>query len=46
VFGGLAFAAATSKRRDLAIKWGSVIGFSIGSVLYFVSLLVQLTSDI
>lgn len=41
---GLGFAAATSKRRDVAIKWGSVIGFVIGSALYFISLLIQVIS--
>lgn len=46
VLAGLAFAAATPARRDLAIKWGSVIGFYIGSALYFISLLATVISHL
>ncbi len=44
VLAGLVFAATTSERHDSAIKWGTVVGFLIGSVLYFVSLLAQVIS--
>jgi hypothetical protein len=46
VLGGLFFAAATSERRELAIKWGGVIGFFVGSALYLISLLVQVASSL
>jgi hypothetical protein len=46
VLAGLAFANAKSEKRDLAIKWGGVIGFLAGSLLYGVSLPAQVVSNL
>lgn len=44
VVAGVAFIAASTPKRDKAIRWGALIGFGFGVVLYLVSLIAQLIS--
>jgi hypothetical protein len=44
VLAGVAFIAASASKRDKAIRWGGLIGFGFGAVLYLVSLVIQVIS--
>jgi len=46
VVAGVAFITASAPKRDKAIRWGALIGFGFGVVLYLVSLIVQLISGL
>ena len=42
----LAFATSDPRRRERAVLWGTVIGFSVGGAFYLISLAAQLLSDL
>jgi hypothetical protein len=46
VLAGVAFIAASASKRDKAIRWGALIGFGFGAVLYLVSLVAQVVSSL
>jgi hypothetical protein len=46
VLAGLVFATATSKRRERAMVWGSVVGFGIGIAFHVVALVAQVIAGL
>jgi len=46
VLAGVVCFLAAEEKRERAIKLGGFFGFSLGSVLYFVSLLVQVACSL
>jgi hypothetical protein len=44
VLAGVTFITASASKRDKAIRWGALIGFGFGAVLYLVSLVAQVIS--
>jgi hypothetical protein len=46
VLAGVAYSLATREKRERAIKIGGLSGFCVGGALYFVSLLVQVVSNL
>jgi len=46
VLAGAVFFLAAEKKRERAIKLGGFLGFSLGSVFYFASLLIQVMSSL
>lgn len=46
VLAGVAFITASASKRDKAIRWGGLIGFALGALVYLVSLAVQVISHL
>lgn len=44
VIGGIAFFAAPASRRESAIRWGGLIGFVGGALLYLAAVVNQVAS--
>lgn len=46
VLAGVAYANASAERRDGKIRTGGLVGFWFGTVIYLVSLVVQVVSGV
>jgi hypothetical protein len=45
VLAGILYFPSPAPKREKAARWGILIGFCIGSVIYFLLLVIQLSSE-